>query len=668
MFSKILIANRGEIACRIITTARAMGISTVAVYSEADALAKYVAMADEAVAIGPAPASESYLVPEKIIAACKQTGAQAVHPGYGFLSERAEFVRALEAEGITFIGPPADAMAKMGDKIESKRIAAEAGVNTVPGSGGALASTTDALSEARRIGYPVMIKASAGGGGKGLRVAWNDADVEEGFPATQREGKNSFGDDRVFIEKFIEAPRHIEIQVLGDKHGNIVHLNERECSIQRRHQKVIEEAPSPFVTPQMRSAMGAQAVALARAVGYHSAGTVELIVSGADKTGASFYFLEMNTRLQVEHPVTEAITGIDLVEQMIRVAAGETLPFAQDDIGIDGWAIEARVYAEDPYRNFIPSIGRVSRYRPPATPWTGQLRGENGVRVDDGITEGGTISMFYDPMIAKLVTWGETREAAADLQVRALDAFVISGPQHNIDFLSSLLQHPRFRSGEMTTAFIDEEYPDGFEGASADEAMLQRLAALAAELELRQERRANLVSGGLDGPPTAQASFVVRMNERAFHVTPGGDHALVDGEVLRFSTDWLPGMEHCELDAPDGPIGVAVKRHLNRWTLTTRGVSHQASVLSARLAPLTAHMIEKVAPDLSRMLLAPMAGLLVQLRVREGDEVQLGQPLAVMEAMKMEMILRAETKGRVSAVHVAEGEGLAAETLILELE
>ena len=502
MFSKILIANRGEIACRVITTARRMGIATVAVYSEADALAPHVAMADEAVLIGPAPAAESYLVPEKIIAACRQTRAEAVHPGYGFLSERASFVEALEAEGIAFIGPPASAIAAMGDKITSKRLAAEAGVNIVPGSGGALGSTEEALSEARRIGYPVMIKASAGGGGKGLRVAWNDAEVEEGFPATQREGLNSFGDERVFVEKFIEAPRHIEIQVLGDQHGNLVHLNERECSIQRRHQKVIEEAPSPFVTPAMRAKMGEQAIALARAVGYHSAGTVELIVSGADPTGESFYFLEMNTRLQVEHPVTEAITGIDLVEQMIRVAAGEKLPFTQADIGIDGWAIEARVYAEDPYRNFVPSIGRVSRYRVPAASTHSEplalslskgrpatsgktleskaiLRQaqdervavgkvERGyVRIDDGITEGGAISMFYDPMIAKLITWGATREEAAELQVRALDEFHIDGPHHNIDLLSALVQHPRFRAGDLTTAFIAEEYPDGFHGAPA---------------------------------------------------------------------------------------------------------------------------------------------------------------------------------------------------------
>ena len=438
MFTKILIANRGEIACRVIKTAKRMGIATVAVYSDADARAPFVRMADEAVHIGPATASESYLVADKIIAAAKQTGAEAVHPGYGFLSERASFVEALEKENIAFIGPPVNAIAAMGDKIESKRIAKDAGVNTVPGSPDAIETTKDALKWANDIGYPVMMKASAGGGGKGMRLAWNDKDVEEGFEATQREGLNSFGDDRVFIEKFIEDPRHIEIQILGDKHGNIIYLNERECSIQRRHQKVVEEAPSPFVTPKMRKAMGEQCVALSQAVGYHSAGTVELIVSGADKTGESFYFLEMNTRLQVEHPVTEAITGVDLVEQMIRVAAGEKLAMTQDDVKIDGWAIENRVYAEDPYRGFLPSTGRLVRYQPPVEPWAddGQengRRGVDGVRVDDGVFEGGEVSMFYDPMIAKLVTWGETRDEAADLQIAALDAFRIEGLGHNVD-------------------------------------------------------------------------------------------------------------------------------------------------------------------------------------------------------------------------------------------
>ena len=477
MFKKILIANRGEIACRVIKTARRMGISTVAVYSDADARAPFVQMADEAVHIGPSPASESYLIADKIIAACKQTGAEAVHPGYGFLSERTSFAEALAKENIAFIGPPVNAIAAMGDKIESKKLALEAGVNVVPGFVGEIDDTEHAVKIANEIGYPVMMKASAGGGGKGMRLAYNEKDVREGFEATKREGLNSFGDDRVFIEKFILNPRHIEIQILGDQHGNILYLNERECSIQRRHQKVVEEAPSPFVTEKMRKAMGEQCVALSKAVGYYSAGTVELIVSGADPTGESFYFLEMNTRLQVEHPVTEAITGIDLVEQMIRVAAGEKLAMTQDDIGIDGWAIENRVYAEDPYRGFLPSTGRLVRYRTPVPAWAGNARGEDGVRVDAGVEEGGEVSIFYDPMIAKLVTWGETRDEAADLQIAALDRFEIEGLGHNIDFVSAIMQHPRFRSGELTTGFIAEEYPEGFHGAPTDGTITRALAA-----------------------------------------------------------------------------------------------------------------------------------------------------------------------------------------------
>src|SRR5947208_7472992 len=467
MFSKMLIANRGEIACRVIRTAQRMGIKTVAVYSDADARAPHVKMADESVRLGPPPASESYLKAELIIDACKATGAEAVHPGYGFLSERESFAKALKKAGITFIGPPPKAIAAMGDKIESKKLAQKAGVNIVPGYLDDIATTDEAVKIARDIGFPVMIKASAGGGGKGMRLAWNEKDVREGFESVKREGLNSFGDDRVFIEKFIEQPRHIEIQLLGDQHGNIVYLNERECSIQRRHQKVVEEAPSPFVTPDMRKAMGEQAVALARAVGYYSAGTVELIVNGADKTCQGFYFLERNARLQVEHPVTEEVTGLDLVEQMIRVAAGEALAFGQEDIRLDGWAIETRVYAEDPYRGFLPSTGRLVRYRPPA--------GKEGVRVDDGVAEGGEVSIFYDPMIAKLVTSGATREEAIDRQIEALDGFAIEGIGHNVDFLSALMQHPRFRAGALTTGFIAEEYPEGFRGAPASDALLEDL-------------------------------------------------------------------------------------------------------------------------------------------------------------------------------------------------
>ncbi|GAA0274524.1 acetyl-CoA carboxylase biotin carboxylase subunit [Alteraurantiacibacter aestuarii] len=667
MFTKILIANRGEIACRVITTARRMGIATVAVYSDADARAPFVRMADEAVHIGPAPAAESYLLADKIIAACKATGAQAVHPGYGFLSERASFVEALEAEGIAFIGPPVNAIAAMGDKIESKRLAARAGVNTVPGSDGEISDTAHALKEANRIGYPVMMKASAGGGGKGMRLAWNDTDVEDGFEATQREGLHSFGDERVFIEKFIEHPRHIEIQVLGDKHGNIVHLNERECSIQRRHQKVVEEAPSPFVTPEMRAKMGAQAIALAAAVGYHSAGTVELIVSGADPTGESFYFLEMNTRLQVEHPVTEATTGIDLVEQMIRVAAGEALPFTQADIGIDGHAIETRVYAEDPYRGFLPSTGRLVRYRPPAKPWSGGLRGVDNVRVDDGVAEGGEVSIHYDPMIAKLITWGETRDQAADLQIRALDDFEIEGPGHNTDFLSALMQHPRFRSGDLSTGFIAEEYPDGFSGAPADEERCRVIAACAAGMEFTRTARAGRTTGKIDGAPPLPADWAVFNNGQQFHVTLGDGHAIVDGHRIDGTCSWAPGMRLAEATGRTERLGLQVSRQRHRWTITTHGRRHHTRVLPARLAPLTQHMLEKTPPDTSRLLICPMPGLLMKLHVEQGDEVAAGQPLATIEAMKMENILRATKAGTIATVNAAEGDSLATDFVILEL-
>ena len=678
MFSKILIANRGEIACRVIQTCKRMGIATVAVYSDADARAPFVKMADEAVHIGPAPASESYLLADKIIEACKQTGAEAVHPGYGFLSERASFVEALDKEGIVFIGPPAKAIAAMGDKIESKKLAKEAGVNVVPGSKDAIDTTQDALKVAQDIGYPVMMKASAGGGGKGMRLAWNDTDVEEGFEATKREGLNSFGDDRVFIEKFVEDPRHIEIQILGDQQGNIVYLNERECSIQRRHQKVVEEAPSPFVTPEMRKAMGQQAVALSQAVGYFSAGTVELIVSGADKTGESFYFLEMNTRLQVEHPVTEAITGVDLVEWMIRVAAGEELPFKQDDIKIDGWSIETRVYAEDPYRNFLPSIGRLVRYEPPVPGWTGASgpagrrgheMGGGGIRVDDGVFEGGEVSIFYDPMIAKLITWGPTRDAAADLQVEALDAFRVEGPGHNIDFLSAIMQHPRFRSGELTTGFIAEEYPEGFQGAAVNEPRLKLVAALIAGAQCSVMAHEGQISGRLDGAPKVPSDWVVKIDGRKFAVVLGEGGATVDGEWITGTTDWQPGMVLAAANGNGENLAIQLRRTSSAiWALTTRGKTHEGLAVPARLAPLLDHMIEKEPPDLSKMLICPMPGLLVKLHVAEGDEVQPGQPLATVEAMKMENILRAEKEGTISSINAAEGDSLAVDEVILELE
>ena len=678
MFSKILIANRGEIACRVIQTCKRMGIATVAVYSDADARAPFVKMADEAVHIGAAPAAESYLLADKIIEACKQTGAEAVHPGYGFLSERASFVEALDKEGIVFIGPPAKAIAAMGDKIESKKLAKEAGVNTVPGSKDAIDTTEEALKISNEIGYPVMMKASAGGGGKGMRLAWNDKDVEEGFEATKREGLNSFGDDRVFIEKFIEDPRHIEIQILADRQGNTLYLNERECSIQRRHQKVVEEAPSPFVTPAMRKAMGEQAVALSQAVGYFSAGTVELIVSGADKTGESFYFLEMNTRLQVEHPVTEAITGVDLVEWMIRVAAGEELPFKQEDIKIDGWSIETRVYAEDPYRNFLPSIGRLVRYEPPVPGWTGASgpagrrgheMGGGGIRVDDGVFEGGEVSIFYDPMIAKLITWGPTRDAAADLQVEALDAFRVEGPGHNIDFLSAIMQHPRFRSGELTTGFIAEEYPEGFQGAAVNEPRLKLVAALIAGAQCSVMAHEGQISGRLDGAPKVPSDWVVKIDGRKFAVVLGEGGATVDGEWITGTTDWQPGMVLAAANGNGENLAIQLRRTSSAiWALTTRGKTHEGLAVPARLAPLLDHMIEKEPPDLSKMLICPMPGLLVKLHVAEGDEVQPGQPLATVEAMKMENILRAEKEGTISSINAAEGDSLAVDEVILELE
>ncbi len=665
MFDKILIANRGEIACRVIRTARKMGIKTVAVYSDADARAKHVEMADEAVHLGPPPAGESYLLADKIIAACKQTGAQAVHPGYGFLSERTSFAQALEDAGIAFIGPPVNAIAAMGDKIESKKLAKQAGVNVVPGFLGEIDSTDHAVEIAGGIGYPVMMKASAGGGGKGMRLAYSEKDVREGFEATKREGLASFGDDRVFIEKFIESPRHIEIQLIGDKHGNIIYLNERECSIQRRHQKVVEEAPSPFVTPEMRKAMGEQAVALARAVGYFSAGTVELIVSGADKTGKGFYFLEMNTRLQVEHPVTEYITGLDLVEQMIRVAAGEKLGFTQADVKIEGWAIENRVYAEDPYRGFLPSTGRLARYRPP-------VQIEN-VRVDDGVYEGSEISMFYDPMIAKLVTHGDTREAAIDRQIIALDSFEIDGIGHNIDFLSALMQHPRFRSGEITTGFIAEEYPDGFQGAPASAALTAKLAAVAGVIASAEGARAGLIDGQL--APTRPiddlalvAEWIVTMDGAEHHVAIAGEAVTVDGEAVVVDAPYLPGQRLIEATVNGEPLSIRVVRQRSGWRFTTRGASHSLRVLPPRVAELAHHMIEKIPPDLSRFLLCPMPGLITAIHVGEGDKVEAGQPLAVVEAMKMENILRAEKTGTVKTVSAKPGESLAVDAVIMEFE
>jgi propionyl-CoA carboxylase alpha chain len=658
--TKILIANRGEIACRVIRTARKMGIKTVAVYSDADARAPHVLMADEAVHIGPSPAAQSYLLADKIIEACKATGADAVHPGYGFLSERESFRKALDAEGIIFVGPPANAIAAMGDKIESKKLAKEAGVNVVPGYVGVIEDTEHAVRISNEIGYPVMMKASAGGGGKGMRLAYSEKDVREGFEATKREGLASFGDDRVFIEKFIESPRHIEIQILGDQHGNIVYLNERECSIQRRHQKVVEEAPSPFVSPEMRKKMGEQCVALSRAVGYFSAGTVELIVSGTDTTGEGFYFLEMNTRLQVEHPVTEQITGLDLVEQMIRVANGEKLAFTQDDVKINGWSIENRVYAEDPYRGFLPSTGRLVRYTPPEE--------MEGVRVDDGVVEGGEVSMFYDPMIAKLITYGETREEAIDLQIAALDRFELEGLGHNVDFLSSLMQHPRFREGRLTTGFIAEEFPDGFQGAAMAEGLSEKLAAIAAFAAMAQADRARRIDGQLGKRLSPPTEWQVTIGGLLHDVVIDGDAVTVDGDPLEMSLEYTPGDRIIEAEFDGELLAVRIAPIRAGFKLTTRGASHAARVLPAHVAPLAAHMIEKVPPDLSRYLICPMPGLLVALHVAEGEKVEAGQPLAVIEAMKMENILRAEKAATVKIVNAAVGESLAVDAIILELE
>ncbi len=689
--SKILVANRGEIACRVIRTARRMGIGTVAVYSEADARSPHVLMADEAVCIGPAPAAQSYLLAERIIAACKATGADAVHPGYGFLSERESFARLCSDNDILFIGPPPEAIAAMGDKIESKKIAHKSGVNIVPGHVGEIADTDQAIQIARDIGYPVMMKASAGGGGKGMRLAHDEAALREGFPAVQREARASFGDDRILIETFIEAPRHIEIQILGDRHGNIVHLGERECSIQRRHQKVVEEAPSPFVTPAMRAAMGAQAIALARAVGYHSAGTVEFIVAGNDASGQGFYFLEMNTRLQVEHPVTEMVTGLDLVEQMIRIAQGEQLGFTQADVRLDGWALETRIYAEDPYRGFLPSTGRLVRYTPPPS---GRFPPQDEdeplgldetdledpadahpvtVRIDDGVLEGGEVSMFYDPMIAKLVTHAPTRRAAIDAQIDALDRYEIAGLNHNIDFLSVLMQHERFRKGTITTNFIAEEFPDGFAGAPASPELLRRLCAIAAFASMAQADRARRIDGQLDGRLPPPTDWQVRIAGADHAVVIRGDDVTVDGAPLVMALDYTPGDRIIEAQFADSAgavesLAVRIAPVRAGWRMTARGAAHAVRVLPAHAAPYAAHMIERAPPDLSRFLMSPMPGRLVALHVGEGDRVEAGQPLAVVEAMKMENILRAQRPGTVARIAASAGDTLALDQMILELE
>nr|WP_235937818.1 acetyl/propionyl/methylcrotonyl-CoA carboxylase subunit alpha [Pseudoroseicyclus tamaricis] len=665
-FEKLLIANRGEIACRVIKTARRLGIPTVALYSDADRRALHVAMADEALHIGPPPAAQSYIDIERVMTAVRESGADAVHPGYGFLSENPRFARALEEAGVAFIGPPVGAIEAMGDKITSKKIAAEAGVNTVPGFMGLIDSADEAAKIAGEIGYPVMIKASAGGGGKGMRVAWTAEEAREGFAASKREAAASFGDDRIFIEKFVTQPRHIEIQVLADAHGNAVYLHERECSIQRRNQKVIEEAPSPFLDEATRAAMGAQAVALAQAVGYRSAGTVEFIVDGA----RNFYFLEMNTRLQVEHPVTELITGIDLVEQMIRVAAGEPLPFSQADLRINGWAIESRLYAEDPYRNFLPSIGRLTRYRPPE-----EVSGpEKAVRNDTGVEEGGEISMFYDPMIAKLCTWAPSREAAIGAMREALDGFELEGIGHNLPFLSAVMDHPKFVAGEMTTAFIAEEWPEGFDGVTLPGNQLRRLAAVAAAIHRIAEIRRARISGRIDNHKrTLGEDFVVTAQGETFPLTLtadpfGTDVTFAGGEAVRVAGAWSPGQRLARLDVAGEPMVVQVEPRPLGFRLRTRGADLSVRVMTPRQAELAALMPQKLPPDTSKLLLCPMPGLLVSLNVAAGDNVEEGQALCTVEAMKMENILRAERRGIVTQVNAAVGESLAVDEVIMEFE
>ena len=685
MFDKILIANRGEIACRIIKTCRAMGIKTVAVHSEADKDALHVEMADEAVHIGPAAAAESYLVADKILAACKQTGAQAVHPGYGFLSERASFPEMLKAAGIVFIGPHPDAIKAMGDKIESKKVAAGAGVSTVPGYLGVIGSPDEAVKIAKEIGYPVMIKASAGGGGKGMRVAWSDDEVRDGFARSKSEAASSFGDDRVFIEKFIENPRHIEIQVLGDKHGNAIHLGERECSIQRRNQKVVEEAPSPLLDAETRARMGAQAVALAKAVGYDSAGTVEF-VAGQDK---SFYFLEMNTRLQVEHPVTELITGIDLVEQMIRIADGEKLTLTQDDVLLNGWAVESRVYAEDPYRNFLPSIGRLVRCRPPEE----TRSNDSVVRVDTGVEEGDEISMFYDPMIAKLVTHAPTRAAAIHAQADALDAYLIDGIEHNIPFLSGLMQHPRWTEGNLSTGFIAEEYPEGFASIPTTAETEKVLAAVALAVELINKERFDHLPGRLrPHSGLVRENWVVSLERDVRELDHSQHHEkdyvavrLVEGyptvpieidltfdeadvQPMTVRSDWAPGEALWIGTVGERDVTAQVRPVQNGYNISWRGLAMTARVMSPTTAELDRIMPIKLPPDTSKMLLCPMPGLVVSINVTEGQEVKAGEALAIVEAMKMENVLRAERDLVVSSIACAPGDSLAVDAVIMEFE
>ncbi len=662
MFKKILIANRGEIACRIARTARRLGMKTVAVYSEADRGAAHVLSADEAVCIGPPPSADSYLNVKALIAAIRAKGADAVHPGYGFLSENAAFARRLKREGIVFIGPPPKAIEAMGDKIESKRLAARVGVSTIPGHDGAVDDARQAVTIARRIGYPVMLKASAGGGGKGMRVAHDDAEVRDGYAAARREAKSSFGDDRLLIEKFIEEPRHIEIQVLADTHGNTVYLGERECSIQRRHQKVIEEAPSPFLDDATRQAMGEQAVALARAVGYTSAGTVEFIVDAK----RNFYFLEMNTRLQVEHPVTECVTGLDLVEEMIRIAAGEPLRFKQRDVRLDGWAIEARVYAEDPSRGFLPSIGRLATYRQPDA--------SDGIRIDAGVVEGSEIGVFYDPMMAKLIASGRDREEAIGRLADALDAFVIDGVASNLAFLAALIRRERFRAGRLTTGFIAEEFPDGFVPEKAEIGGPLAVVAVAGAVHWVYQSRAAGIPGQVSGHErTVRATWIVKLRGISHRIgidpVEGGWDMTVDGQPLALRSDWRLGdrLFPATIDGKSAGVFGIVRRGI-AYRIAHAGWIADAVVLSPDVAELAKYMLEKRLVDTSHLVASPMPGLLVSLAVVQGQLVKAGEPLAVIEAMKMENVLRATRDGVIAKLHVKPGENLRVDQPILEFE
>jgi propionyl-CoA carboxylase alpha chain len=672
MFKKILIANRGEIACRIIKTAKRLGIKTVAVYSEADRDALHVYIADEAVPIGPAPASQSYLDIDKIVAAAKATGAEAIHPGYGFLSENAAFARALDEAGIVFVGPNVKAIEAMGDKIESKKLAARAKVSTVPGHLGVIKDAKEAVKIAEEIGYPVMIKASAGGGGKGMRIAYSSKEVAEGFASSKSEAKSSFGDDRVFIEKYVEEPRHIEIQVLGDKHGDVIHLNERECSIQRRNQKVVEEAPSPFLDAKTREAMGAQAVALAKAVGYDSAGTVEFIVDKDRK----FYFLEMNTRLQVEHPVTELVTGLDLVEEMLKVAAGEKLGLKQKDVKLNGSAIEARIYAEDPERNFLPSTGRLVRYRPPKL----GVEGDVTTRLDSGVEEGGEISVYYDPMIAKLVTHAPKRLQAIEQMGSALDAFAIDGFRHNIPFLAVLMRNERWKAGRLSTKFIAEEFPDGFSPPRPEGEIRDVLAAVAASIDHLSNQRRRAITQQMHGEKVRFAERrIVELGDERVKVTvvAGGLDGLITvtlggkgrGEKARkiaLNSSWWFGAPVWEGTVDGKPVAVQVRPILNGAMLTYQGVEAHTRVFTERETALMAQMPEKVKPDMSKFLLCPMPGLVVSLAVAEGQEVAAGDALCVVEAMKMENVLKAERDAKVSKILAKPGDSLNVDAVILE--